>query len=185
MILFLDVETNGLFGEAFAVGWVLTSADGFVLREGVHSCPYFAAEPDRKDSTPLLTEDFLKNKVLPALPTPNCSTVREVRDHFFDDWLCAWHEAQDKKEELYIVADVPFPCETRFLNQVRQDDRRGYLIVYPLLDVASVLLAKGYDPTGVYPRRENELPAHNPLNDARQSGRIFHQVMKGESITDG
>lgn len=182
MYLTIDVETNGLYGEAFAVGYVLTTEGGSTVLDGIHCCPYHDAEPDKNDTTPMLTEDFLSRRVLPVLPEPDCFTTFGVREKFFGVWKSAFKACQKLNERLYIVADVAFPCEARFLRQVRMDDRTGIFSVYPLIDVSSLLLAKGYDPIATYARRDNELPDHNPLNDARQSSRILHALLRDEPI---
>lgn len=182
MILTFDVETNGLYGEAFAVGYALTTDGGSRILEGIHCCPYHDSEPDKRDTTPLLTEQFLHENVLPTLPEPDCFTTRAVRDRFFDVWHSAFSAAKKQGENLYLMADVAHPCESRFLLQLRADERRVPFTVYPLLDLSSFLMAAGYDPVGTFARRDDELPAHNPLNDARQSSRIFHQLRRGEPI---
>ena len=91
---------------------------------------------------------------------------------------------RDTGVRLFLVADVCWPCEARFLRDCWADDPSSNekLMPYPLLDLSSFLMAKGYDPTGIYARLESELPAHNPLKDARQSSRIFHLLRSGESV---
>lgn len=185
MYLTFDAENRGLFGEAFAVGYVLTTDGGSVVWSGIHCCDMEDAAPDPMETTPDLTENWLRNHVLPALPEPDCLTTRAVRDRFADAVQMAMSAARKQNEKLTFVADVPFPCETGFLRACRLDSiTRSFAFPspYPLIDVASVLLARGYDPVGTYQRRENELPAHNPLCDARQSSRIFHQLLRGEPI---
>ena len=48
---------------------------------------------------------------------------------------------------------------------------------YPFLDVASLITSAGGDPLGNLPRENDELPAHHPLHDARQSSRLLHTVL--------
>ena len=57
-------------------------------------------------------------------------------------------------------------------------ERREWQGPYPLHDLASVLLALGADALAVAERRPNELPAHHPLMDARQSARQLVECLK-------
>lgn len=178
--MFFDVETNGLYGEAFAVGYVVTTGDGTVIGEGIHHCWYNEAEPDKNDPSPRLTEEFLTKFVLPAMINADCHTPGEVRGRFFEAWQKAKADADSIGEPLYLVADVAYPCETRFLLQVRNDGEPGEFSVYPLLDNSTMLIAKGFDPVATLSRRDDELPAHNPLADARQTMRVWFQLARGE-----
>ena len=75
-----------------------------------------------------------------------------------------------------MVADCPWPVEAKFLNAcVREYGMAG---PYPLIDVGSVVLARGGDPTGPFDRLPNELPKHDPLADARQSARVFIEHLR-------
>ena len=86
-----------------------------------------------------------------------------------------WFEAFKRwKKGAVLVADHPFPVETRFLDGLT---RHGVAMPYPLIDVASVRLAAGFDPIGTEPRLRNEEPAHNPLADARQSARLLLEAL--------
>jgi hypothetical protein len=52
---------------------------------------------------------------------------------------------------------------------------------YPLHDLASILLAHGRDPLAKNERLPEELPEHDPLNDARQSARLLHEVLSNKT----
>lgn len=183
MILTFDVETRGLFGQSFAVGFVLTSDAGSTLFEGIRSCLFMDVDPDG-GSTWKENDAWLEENVLPHLPAPDCFTAFEVRHKFMDDLRSMKRAADRQDEKLYLLADCAFPCEARFLTECWRDDplKNGPLMPYPLLDLSAILLAKGYDPVGMYARRDNENPTHNPLNDARQSSRIYHHLMRGEPV---
>jgi hypothetical protein len=53
---------------------------------------------------------------------------------------------------------------------------------YPLHDLASVLLALGADALAVTERLPDELPAHHPLMDARQSARQLVACFKAHNV---
>lgn len=183
MYLTFDVETRGLYGEAFAVGYVLTTDTGEVVLEGQHACQFLKAAEDLLDTTPLATREFLESCVLPVAPSVDCESPHEVRMKFQQVWKRADREANLGKEDLYLVVDCPFPCEVGFLQQIRKEVGHGSFVgAYPLIDVASMVLKDGGNPIGTFHRTDDEKPAHNPLNDARQSSRILHQLLRGEVI---
>ena len=186
MYLTFDVETWGLWGEAFAVGYVLTDDNGGSLLEGLHCCPLEDARWDFVTGREASEKDaaWLRQNVLPHLPSPDCFTTRAIRDKFTQVYREASKEATRRNETLFLAADVPFPCEVHFLAALRLDNpaENAKLMPYPLIDVASMLLCAGYHPVDTIMRLDREKPAHNPLNDARQSSRILHQLLRGEPI---
>lgn len=184
MFLTFDVETYGLFGEAFSVGYVLThsvtgSVVGRELMHGIHSCELSDTDNDKHDHNLEATEEWLEKNVLKNIPSPDCFTTFGIQQAFYNAWCTAKSFAEKQGETLYLVADVAWPCEARFLLQVRHNFPD--FIAYPLLDVSSILLARGFDPVATYPRKQSELPAHNPLNDARQSARILHTLLNDKN----
>ncbi len=189
MYLTFDVETNGLHGEAFAFGYVLTDRKGNTVKEGFFACSLRTSEPQpsfhHNRTKTWDDDDFLEEVVVPAVKSGNferCYSPEDLRLKFFNHWYYAVEIArkQDEPESIILVSDVPWPCEARFLLEVHQENPS--FMCYPLLDVASMLQARGIDPTLTFDRMPHELPSHNPLNDSRQSSRIFHSLMKGEPI---
>lgn len=158
-----DVESVGLHGEGYAVGWVLVSPDGREIDSGYSACPSRNAAGDDAG------REWIMENVDPHLPHPKYETPRDVRGDFWSDW-------QSKKAGAVMAADVPWPVESRFLNDCVRDFG-GDDEPYPLIDVASVRLAAGLDPLGTEPRLPNELPAHDPLADARQSARLLIEAL--------
>lgn len=154
-----DVESIGLHGEGFAVGYVVIERSGKVLEEGLLACRPDAATGSEE------SRDWVGANI-PALPITNRGP-RGVRAAFWQTWM-RWREAG-----AVLVADCAWPVEARFLIACVDDSaiEREWGGPYPLHDLASVLLAHGADPLAVTERLPGELPAHNPLNDARQSAR--------------
>lgn len=152
-----DVESNGLQGEGFAVGWVVVQ-DAEEVAHGL-------AVGHMTVNTP--KDAWVVQNVLPALPYPNCVDPHQVRTVF----TSAWTEWMDKG--AWLAADVPWPVEARFLLQCNL----GKAGPYPLIDIASVRLAVGLDPLGEESRLPLELPQHNPLADARQSARLLIEAL--------
>lgn len=155
-----DVESVGLYGDPFAVGWVVMLENGIKLEEGLMSCL------DKENIWPGDLDDmaWVRNNV-PAMDRTHQN---------IGSMLCDFWEVYLRNKECTFAADCPFPVETRFLNRLLADNRSlQRLGPYPLIDVASVALAAGLDPLAVWPRNDDELPVHNPLCDARQSARLL------------
>lgn len=171
LFMVFDVESIGLHGEGFAVGWVIINGYGVEVTQGLVSCPQDKANLDVQYDC---REDRLwVGEHIPELPRGICySCPHQVRAAF-------WEQFQHwQKQGALLVADCSWPVETRFLNQCVEDDRsRTWEGPYPLHDLGSILLAKGKDPLQKFPRLENELPEHNPLCDARQSARILIEAL--------
>ena len=162
-----DVESIGLHGEGFAVGWVVIDRFGKRVNQGLYSCPPSRARGTEDD------RQWVSDNI-PGLPTTH-DTPRTLRDGFWSAWEIA------KSMGAQMVADCAWPVEARFLNDC-VDDLPGFRKFdgpYPLLDLSSVLLARGLDPLGEFQRTEHELPKHNPLADAKQSARILIEVLTG------
>lgn len=88
---------------------------------------------------------------------------------FWNVWM-TW-----KKDGALMFAECAWPVEAKFLAMcvgVNYPDSK-WDGPYPLHDVASVMFAKDMDPMATYLREPNELPAHDPLADARQSARLL------------
>lgn len=164
-----DVESVGLHGEGFAVGWVLVSGDGIEYASGHFGCsPEFANGQD-DGSYKWVQEhcDWVEN----------CARPRDVRDQFWNAYVGYFHDIPGMS--ILLAADVPWPVESEFLMQVICDDRsRITKAPYPLIDVASIRLAAGLNPLVSERRFADELPVHNALADARQSARLLLESLK-------
>lgn len=161
-----DVESIGLYGAPFAVGWsVLQESSGRELASGCFALNYWKESTWFQDATRDTQKWLLAN--IPELPKTHDSRALMEGD-FAKSWK-AW-----ERKGAIMVADCPFPVEAKFLL-------RAGIGSYPLIDVASVRMAVGLDPLETCPRLPHELPAHNPLNDARQSGRLLLGALKCHS----
>jgi hypothetical protein len=165
LFMVFDVESIGLHGEGFAVGYVVVNRRGEVLEEDCFCC-----DPEQADGKPKNRAWVMEN--VPAMPTTH-PTPFDVRENFWARWL-RW-----KNDGAVLVADCCWPVEARFLAACVDDakTRREWEGPYPLHDLASVLLALGRDPLATNERLLTELPAHHPLNDARQSARLLVEAL--------
>jgi len=161
-----DVESIGLHGEGFAVGYVVVeSRHGDRLGSGLFSC-----NPNEARGT-WDGHEWVDGNV-PTLDETH-KTPREVRTAFWDAWL-NW-----QAHGAYLVADCFWPVEARFLVQCVDDlPERAEQGPYPLLELSSILLRYLLDPIATVDRYPDELPKHNPLCDARQSARVLCHLLK-------
>lgn len=166
-----DVESVGLYGEPFAVGYVVHDELGnewAAKMRWVHPDGLMGMRYDHdwiKGNIPLHQYDV-------ALLYPR---LEDLYNWFWGE-LRYWREEAD----VHIWADCVYPVETNFLAAcVRQETFMRYSDApYPLYDIATIAMAVGYDPTQSWPRAVDELPAHHPLADARQSAHLLMNFIK-------
>lgn len=165
-----DVESIGLHGEGFAVGYVVIDREGNRLDQGMFACPRNAAVGSAESF-----EWCRKN--IPTLEETHTAPWL-MRAAFWRKW------AEWKAAGAVLVADCAWPVEARFLARCVDDDPVGreWGGPYPLHDLASVLLALGRDALAVTERKEDELPEHHPLMDARQSARQLLEALKTPNV---
>ena len=151
-----DVESNGLHGPGFAVGWVLMD-HGNTVSTGFLRCPVDV------ELNPWVIEN-----VVPYLEPENCSSSLDLRYKFWEAWMAA------KALGATAWADCAFPVEANFLAACVADapESRTWGAPYPLHEIATVLTCNGVDPIYCHDRLEDEV-AHHPTGDARQSGRLL------------
>lgn len=200
-----DVETVGLYGPPFAYGWCVVDEHGqeydnslkwFLhpyLEMGIEGSCLEDVSGGRAVRSPLdcsTQQDvqWVTENVLSHLPK-NVIQARDVLGlvlDFWKDWRACKARFESGNIPLTMVTDCPYPVESHFLrNAILASDVNPSDLIkcspYPVIDVASVLLARGWDPMGAYDRRPNEEPAHNPLSDARQSVRLMLDAL-GRSV---
>ena len=160
-----DVESIGLHGEGFAVGWVVIDDSGARVAERMYAC-----DPEQARGT-YTSHDWVHQNV--AIDKITHPSTAEVRAAFWIDWL-HW-----RGEGAQLWADCAWPVEARFLIACIEDNHgsREWNGPYPLHDIATLALAAGSDPLKTWNRNPDELPAHSPLMDARQSARILHMLL--------
>lgn len=185
-----DVESIGVHGDPFAVGWVVVNDLGQELESGYAGCALGSKEfvwaVDQKSghtsyvptgTTGTIADlHWVMENVIPTLPPPNCASLDAVYSAFWKAWS-KWASTG-----AVMVTDVGWPIEAKFLlRAIAADPKRKENAPYPVIDVASVALACGRDPLGTFDRLPSELPAHNPVNDARQSVRILLECLSAKT----
>lgn len=170
LYMVFDVESIGLHGEGFAVGYVVVDSTGTFHGGGKYVCPQSEAT-GTEEGRRWVRENVPPDRV-------SASNPREVRDLFWRDWT-AW-----KERGALLVADCAWPVEARFLAACVDDepDERQWRGPYPLHELASFMVAAGMDPMETYNRLPDE-PPHDPLGDARQSARLLMAALHPERIS--
>lgn len=166
-IMVFDVESIGLHGEGYAVGYVVIQ-HGEEVESGMFACPSGIAEgvdPDRS---------WVESNI-PELES-NSPDPFTVREKFWRRWV-EW-----KSNGALLAADCAWPVESRFLAACVDElpNERRFAGPYPMIEISSVMMMVGKDPMKDYERRATELPKHNPLADARQSARLLMEAIKHE-----
>jgi hypothetical protein len=172
LFMVFDVESVGLNGEGFAVGFVVIGGDGTELDWGLFACDHIDCVGAKDDM------EWVEKNIGDIFAPYGCSGPRAVRDAFWNYWM-KW-----KSRGAWLAADCCWPVESRFLQACVEDDTqyRKWEGPYPLIDVSTAMLAAGRDPLSENDRLPNELPAHNPLADARQSARLLIECLKSRIV---
>jgi len=165
LYMVFDVESVGLHGEGFAVGFVVLDSEGNRHEMCCYACPPFAARGS------LQGHEWVKQ---------NCPQLISTHDSPWQMRAAFWRRWQEwKGRGALLVADCAWPVEARFLAQCVDDNpiQREWEGPYPLHDIASMQLARGVDPVAKLERKEDELPEHDPLADAKQSARLLLEAL--------
>lgn len=182
-----DVESIGLHGEAFAVAWVVL-LDGKRVEEG-----WVACDPDQAAGTEEGRKWIMENVIgSPGLDAPleGAPPVNMVDrpTSVFNFFWSVWQHQKAQGAELW--ADCAWPVEARLLIRAvdymfppfrklnMPEGTRDWEGPYPLLDISTLVLACGLDPTAEFDRRVDEKPTHHPLADARQSARKLLECLE-------
>ena len=168
-IFCFDAETDGLYGEVWAIGAVVLDDDMVT-----HSFGY------RLDAD-VVTDPWVRRCVVPAV-VGHIGTA-ESREQMLDGFWEFWTEHRD---DALAVADFGAPVEAGLFRACVELDRenRQWLGPYPLHELGTALLAAGVDPDvdrRAFCSRPSDLPNHNPVGDSVTSGRCWWQVMGGRT----
>jgi len=174
-IFSFDAETNGLWGDAFAISAAVYE-DGELINSFI---AYLG--PDG------VTDGWVKDNVLPKLEG-------FAKTHgSYDAMLAAFAEFyKANKADADVIAHMGVPVEAKVLIDMHQKGLIGdWDGPYPFIDVAGVLKAKGYDPTSVdsynkefglmegRPEAEG-LATHHPLYDSVAAAVCYINLVFGK-----
>jgi hypothetical protein len=169
-ILCFDLETNGLHGEAFAIGAVIMGAAGDISNQ-------FTGRTNIVGQV----DAWVEKNVLPAvkdMPVTHV-TYKDLREDFWRWFVPAQEEAD------YVLVSNGYPVEYRFLLKCQEENlqERYWQHPFPILDLFSLLIQAGDEPStknkvpGEVIQSQGFLP-HNPLDDAKAAALAAFQAFK-------
>jgi len=164
-----DAETNGLWGQAFAIGALVYDEQGVEVARFIGRCP-IEGEVD----------GFVKDKVLPTL-----SGVSETHKSY-DELISAFADFyKANKTNADVLVHMGYIVEARLLRDMHSAGLIGdWDGPYPLLDVSGNLQQAGENPTSVdeYVKKhqlsvgEFEGGTHNPLYDSAAAAVVYRHL---------
>ena len=169
-LVFLDVETDGLYGAFLTVAMIATDGKGNELERAYYGI---------KREIMQVTEPWVQENVIPKLGDyEECNTETELLQKAWDFWM-------KYQKEAYAVCDVGFPVEAGFLRAcVALNEKEAmWKAPFPLVDLSSLLLAKGYDPLverkELVPEFEKD-KEHSALYDVEVTVKVWKKLMVQE-----
>ena len=165
-----DAETDGLWGQAFAIGAVVQNGLGEEITRFVGRLP---------DSA--VTNEWVRENVLPTLsgvPVTH-ESYGELLADFAKFYLA-------NKEGADVVVHMGYIVETKVLRDMHELGLIGeWDAPYPLFDVSGNLQAGGADPTSVdkfatehgLSVGEFEGGTHNPLYDSAVTAAVYQHLV--------
>lgn len=165
-----DVESVGLHGEGFAVAGGIWTGEGKSIREFAFHCNHESANAGIANDREWIVENVTIH------PQSKKCEGRSVLLEMF--WL-QWENAKVAYPGIIMAVECGWPVEANFLEAsiMRDKPSRNWSGPYPLHEIATFMLCAGMDPMATYERQPNELPAHEPLADARLSARLLFQAI--------
>lgn len=169
-IFSFDAETNGLWGQAFAIGALVYDESGAEIARFVGRLP---------DSA--VTEQWVKENVLPTL-----ASVAVTHDTY-EALLASFAEFyKANKTDADVLVHMGYIVEAGLLRDMHAQGVIGdWDGPYPMLDVSGNLQQVGEDPTSVdsYVKKhslsvgEFEGGTHNPLYDSAAAAAVYRHLM--------
>lgn len=166
-----DAETNGLWGQAFAIGALVYDEKGAEIARFV----------GRLQDTEV-TDQWVKENVLPKIqdiPVTHLSYEALLVD------FASFYK--DNKEGADVVVHMGYIVETKVLRDLHELGLIGdWDAPFPLYDVSGNLQAAGADPTSVdkfailHGLSVGEFAGgtHNPLYDSAMAAAVYRHLME-------
>lgn len=165
--IFIDAETDGLYGPFISVAMIVLD------RNGNEESSFYGGIANPIN---FVNNQWVKENVLP---------IMGEYEHFSDEnsLLCAvWNFWKRYTNNAYMIGDVIHPVESRLMTKCLQlFGENEFEGPFPMLDLASILYAKGIDPLIDRKQLLNtdkiDLKQHNPLDDVRITMKIWKNLI--------
>lgn len=170
-IFSFDAETNGLWGQAFAIGALVYDETGAEIARFVGRLP---------DSE--ITDNWVKENVLPKIG--DIPVTHQTYAELLASFAAFYNE---HKKGADVIVHMGFIVEVKILRDLHAAGLIGdWDAPYPLLDVSGNLQQAGEDPTSVdsYVKKhglsvgEFEGGTHNPLYDSAVAVVVYRHLRK-------
>lgn len=163
--MFVDAETDGLYGQILSIAAIVADENG-------NECEHFYIK--QKISLSEIQDEWVREHVYPILgDAPEYDTEDALLDAFWEFYVI--------HPNCFVIADVPYPVECLLFHKcvMKNEMNRKNLAPFPLMDLSSMLLAKGIDPL----KNRCELLGktemmHNALTDVRVALEIFKKYIR-------
>jgi hypothetical protein len=167
-IMSMDCESDGLFGTHVAVAMIIYNHNKKIIDS------LYAAM-----SHPVLINQWAIDNLKFDYKKSDITLV----DTRFDLINLSKEFYQKYIKDSVVLTDIPFPVETGFINKLI--DCNMDLSPYPIIDLASILISKGYNfnrtRTELYQTLNNGIPlegqVHDPYYDATLTAEIYFKLM--------
>lgn len=165
-LFLVDAESDGLYGKILTVaGMVLDEKGGEIERF------YYGIQKENMQ----VENEWVRENVVPRLGeyTP-FSSEEDMLEAFWKKWM-------EYQKDAYAIADVVYPVECRLFQKCVElnPEERSFSAPYPLLDLSSILYAKGMDPlcerTKLSGMIQNTIQ-HNALFDIEMAVAIWRRL---------
>lgn len=169
--LCFDLESNGLHGQAFAIGALVIDATGKVYDQ------FMARIRVTKKM-----DEWVKENVVPVIDDMPIThkTYPEMCEDFWQ-WFVAAQEISD-----YVLVSNGYPVEYRFLLdcQGADIDERYWQHPFPIIDLSSLLLPLGElkdaskSKLMAKVQKQHDFRPHHPLDDAKATILVAFEALK-------
>lgn len=169
-LFFIDAETDGLYGAFISAAVVVTDENCQELER-----KYWGVDIQPAD----VKSEWVRKNVLPVMGKyEKCRDEQDLLTHVWKLWM-------QYQESAYAIGDVIFPVEVRLFSKCVEQNckEREYMGPLPLIDMSSILLAKGIDPMTERKNLVSDIDQgyeHNALYDVETMIELWKKYMGGK-----
>lgn len=165
-IFSFDAETNGLWGQAFAIGALVYDETGAEIERFVDRCPIEGP-----------VNEWVEDNVLPQI-----ADIPETHKDYASLLVAFAEFYLANKIDAEIIVHMGVPVESNLLSDMHSQGLIGdFDGPYPLVDIAGNLLQVGENPTSADAYIEKyalevgkfEGGTHNPLYDSAVAAQVY------------
>lgn len=164
-LFFVDAETDGVYGTFLSIAVIVIDYEGNELDRH-----YWGINQKNL----VVHSEWVRRNVIPIMGEYEvCQDEDEILDKFWKVW-------EKHRQDAYAIADVCYPVESALFQKcvLKDEKKRGMEAPFPLLDLSSILLAKGIDPLidrmKLVETKGKQM--HNALTDVEISISIWRKI---------